>query len=155
MFTPALFTSTSTRPCSSAQRSIIASTARESDTSVATADAEPPMADAVSSAAPPSMSAHSTRPPSSARRTAMARPIPEPAPVTTQALPSTRGTVSGSGGRGGGRRLAWGRNLRVLDHATELIHLDRVDRALEPVPRRHHPPDPHGPDHHNERDRRV
>src|SRR5579864_2631926 len=90
---PALLNSTSRRP----QRSSAAATARPhaagSVTSVRTATARPPapaMSAATRSPVCPSTSATTTVPPSRANASALARPIPEPAPVMRQILSARR-----------------------------------------------------------------
>src|SRR5262249_42618559 len=70
----------------------IAATSGSSETSARTDVAVPPAAftsATVSSARSASMSAQTTRAPSPAKRSAPARPTPEPAPVTTATFPSS------------------------------------------------------------------
>src|SRR3954469_9490257 len=145
MFPPALFTSTSIEPNSSAQRSTKPLHASRCDTSAATATASPPLSLAADCTASPSPFPHTTRPPSSASLCAVARPMPEPAPVTTQALPSS---LPNSGRR---RLCQW----LVRVHRVGDLLVDVADRPLEPLAGRRHPPDPDGRDHQQEHDRRV
>src|SRR3954452_6597500 len=144
-FTPALLTSTSIAPNSVTQRSTKRLHSERCDTSAATATAASPISAAVSSTASPAMSTQTTRPPSSAIFSAVARPMPEPAPVTTQALPSSR---PNSGWTGRRQRL-------VGIHRVGDLVVDVADRALEPLAGGDPPPDPDGGDHDKEHDRRV
>src|SRR3954447_8156493 len=150
-FTPALFTSTSIAPNSLTQRSTNAVQSERFDTSAVTAADAEPISAAVSSTASPVMSTHTTRPPSSASLCAVARPMPEPAPVTTQALPSSLPN-SGRGRWRLGRRLDQ-RLVRV--HRVRYLLVDVADRPLEPPARGQHPPDPDADDHDEEHDRGV
>ncbi len=81
---PALLTTRSTPPKARAASAIEAATAAASVTSEATliATSGPPISAATFAAASPSRSATTTHAPSAARRRAIARPMPEPAPVT-------------------------------------------------------------------------
>src|SRR3954447_18603970 len=144
-FTPALFTSTSMAPNSDTHRSTNALHSERCETSAAAATALVPMSATVCSTASPSMSTQTMRPPSSASFCAVARPMPEPAPVTTQALPSSRPNS-------GGPRLHQ-RLVRV--HRVRYLLVDVADRPREPLAGRQHPPDPHGHDHDKEHDRGV
>ena len=83
--TPAAFTSTSRRPCSDATRSNAAFTCALSETSTTIVDT-PSSPRAVSSSPASSMSTASTVAPSSANRCVVARPIPDPPPVTRAIL---------------------------------------------------------------------
>src|SRR5262245_50667790 len=87
--TPALLTRTSRRPCSRSSLANIARTASLSATSAAMAPAPAPSALAVVSAASCRMSLTTTRAPAWAKRSQMARPIPEPPPVTSAILLSS------------------------------------------------------------------
>src|SRR3954468_1277019 len=88
---PALLWSTSTRPSSSNTREANASTASGSVTSTTCAFALPPISRVTASADSPFTSATCTFAPSFANSSALARPIPEPAPVTTTTLPANPG----------------------------------------------------------------
>src|SRR5262245_31415317 len=91
--TPALLTSTSSRPCALPISPISAFTCAVSVTSTAWAVAAPfdlTMAPATSAAASASRSATMTTAPSRAKVSAMARPMPAPAPVTSATLSSSR-----------------------------------------------------------------
>src|SRR6476620_8965962 len=91
--TPALFTSTSSRPKVAASRCISAFTCSVAVTSTVSACAAPlllTMVSAVSRAASPTRSATTTLAPSRAKVSAMARPMPAPAPVTSAILSSSR-----------------------------------------------------------------
>src|SRR3954469_19196783 len=88
---PALLWSTSTRPSSSNTREANASTASGSVTSTTCACALPPISRATASADSPFTSATCTFAPSFANSSALARPIPEPAPVITTTLPANPG----------------------------------------------------------------
>ena len=80
---PALFTTTSTCPNAFTVAATIAATASPSVTSVTTGRAAgPAMSPAVSFSADSRRPARVTWQPSAASRNAVARPIPEPAPVT-------------------------------------------------------------------------
>src|SRR4051812_345514 len=83
--TPAAFTSTSRRPCSDATRSNAAFTWALSETSTTCVDT-PSIPRAVSSSPASSMSTATTVAPSSAHRCVVARPIPDPPPVTRAIL---------------------------------------------------------------------
>src|SRR3954451_17975353 len=85
---PALLWSTSTRPSSSNTCAANASTDSGSVTSTTCAFALPPISRATASAASRFTSATCTFAPSFAKSSALARPIPEPAPVTTTTLPA-------------------------------------------------------------------
>ena len=92
LFTPALLYSTSTRRYSPSTWPNALATWSRSATLAATGSAVPPAAliwAAVSLAAPPLTLTTATAAPSWANRAAAARPIPEPAPVTTATLPSS------------------------------------------------------------------
>src|SRR5204863_1613547 len=131
---PALFTSASIAPNSLTQRSTNAVQSERFETSAVTGTAAEPMSAAVSSTASPVMSTQTTRPPSSASFLAVARPIPEPAPVTTQALPSSR-----PNSRGGRRRLGRRLDQRLVRcHRVGDLFVDVADRALEPLARGQH-----------------
>src|SRR4051812_41116981 len=145
MLTPALFTTTSIEPNASTHLVTKALHASRCDTSAATATASPPMSLAADCTASPSTSTHTTRPPSSASFCAVARPMPEPAPVTTQALPSSLPNS-------GPRRI---RQWLVRVHRVGDLLVDVADRPLEPLAGRRHPPDRYADDHHEEHDRRV
>ena len=91
--TPALLTSTSSRPCASPIACISDLTCAVSVTSTSCEDAAPfamTIASATSLAASPSRSATTTNAPSRAKVSAMARPIPAPLPVTSAILSSSR-----------------------------------------------------------------
>src|SRR3954471_7242605 len=89
---PALLKATWTRPYSATARSNRACTWGSSATS--TWRKRPPTSAAAFSPASTSTSTHTTCAPSAAKRRAVARPMPLPAPVTTAFLPSRRpGTV--------------------------------------------------------------
>src|SRR5580765_4780137 len=82
---PALLTSTSSRPSSASVRSTIAWTWASSATSVIEAIARPPrsaISRATRSSASPLVPATITAAPSTAKRSAMASPMPRPPPVT-------------------------------------------------------------------------
>src|SRR5262245_20016258 len=87
---PALLCSTSSRPNLSSVARIALCTLDSSVTSVLIAIAPLPARWAVSSPAAPAISATTTRAPSRAKRTAVARPMPAPAPVMKATLPSSR-----------------------------------------------------------------
>src|SRR5207253_5552798 len=87
---PALFTTTSTTPCSASTSSTRARIRPSEVTSAWWALARPPpavTAAAVSLAVPSSRSATATTVPRAARARAVARPIPEPPPVTIATFP--------------------------------------------------------------------
>lgn len=91
--TPALFTATSSVPNASAAASTRAWASAASDTSPVTASALPPRSSisrTVSSSGSLRRPATTTRAPSSAKASAIARPMPEPAPVTRAVLPVKR-----------------------------------------------------------------
>src|SRR5436190_11093834 len=90
--TPALLTSTSTRPSSDFARSMSECAAASSETSHVTASASPPMREASASMRSERRAASTTPNPASARATAVASPIPDEAPVTT----ATRSDMSES-----------------------------------------------------------
>ena len=80
---------TRTGPKASVVRSIIASTSPSSDTSQPRPIARSPIWSATAWAPSSLMSTTATpRAPSSAKRSASARPMPDAAPVTTQTFPS-------------------------------------------------------------------
>ena len=83
--TPAAFTSTSRRPCSDDTRSNAAFTCALSETSTTCVDTLS-IPRAVSSSPASSMSTATTVAPSSANRCVVARPIPDPPPVTRAIL---------------------------------------------------------------------
>ncbi len=90
---PALLKSTSMCPSAFAVSSAIRRASSGSVTSAKMALALPPSAWTsltVSSAPARSTSAMTTHPPSRAKRSALARPMPEPAPVMRQTFPSRR-----------------------------------------------------------------
>src|SRR6516165_5053726 len=95
-YVPALFTMTSSRPWRSTVRPISASTSSQRPTSVRWKDAAPPARLMISSVgSPPStgcspISAITTLAPSLAKLMAIARPMPELAPVTTAIFPASR-----------------------------------------------------------------
>src|SRR5439155_17483297 len=100
---PALLTHTSSRPCFSATRLMVAVTAAASVTSSATPSAPAPprsrIAAAVASALSALASATITVAPASARRNAVAWPMPRPPPVTIATLPvSPYSSASGVAG---------------------------------------------------------
>src|SRR4051812_43912913 len=86
---PALFTITCSAPNRSWACSMAACTLPGSDTSVWTNAAPSPSADTASLPLASSMSATSTRAPSSTNTSAIARPMPLAAPVTMAALPAS------------------------------------------------------------------
>ena len=86
---PALLTSTSTRPCWSWTARTMAATPGRSVTSVCSPTAVPPIAAAVAAAVEPSRSVTATIAPSAASFSAIARPMPCPAPVTIAIFPSS------------------------------------------------------------------
>src|SRR5512141_81579 len=94
MFTPALLNATSSRPQRSTVPSVYALTAAASETSAPTANAASPSSRATASTASRLMSTQVTRAPSSANRMALARPMPEPAPVTMVTLPASRSPIA-------------------------------------------------------------
>ncbi len=100
---PTLLNRMSSRPYWSTAAAIIACTCCSSETSVPIAMAVPP-ADSiwqtVSFAWSRSISAATTRAPSSANRSADTRPTPEPAPVTMALLPASTPGIRRSPGRG-------------------------------------------------------
>src|SRR5262245_25315697 len=119
--TPALLTSTSSRPCALPISPISAFTCFVSMTSTACAVAAPfdlTMAPATSAAAAASRSATMTAAPSRAKVSAMARPIPAPAPVTSAILSSSRRI-------GPLHRL---RRLPFMAHGHELLGHGRMER---------------------------
>ena len=87
---PALLTSTEIGPISSRTFAASASQAARSVTSQGKPTALSPAAFAVRTAAPTLMSIATTRAPASAIAIAMASPIPDPAPVTSAILPSSK-----------------------------------------------------------------
>src|ERR1700733_13355284 len=92
LFTPALLYNTSTRPYSLRICSKALVTCSRSATLATTGSAVPPEAaisPAVSLAASALRSTTATAAPSRANRTAAARPMPDPAPVTTAVLPAS------------------------------------------------------------------
>src|SRR5712692_6933083 len=133
---PALLTSTSRVPNSRSIWANIALTCALSATSAWMAQPPEPMAATVSRAASSRTSFAMTRAPSSAKSCAMARPMPEPAPVTRatlslsfmRSLPMAASAIQpGRRERSSGRFRAGGSvpahmSLHVLDHAS--LHLD-------------------------------
>jgi hypothetical protein len=94
--TPATFARMCTAPYRSRAAAMTPDPEAGSVTSHAVPQALPPLASiapAVRSALVPSMSAHTTDAPSVANRSAVARPMPPPAPVTTATRPSNRPTL--------------------------------------------------------------
>jgi hypothetical protein len=90
---PGVTTATSTEPKRLRTSATRVPVAAESVTSTGNASATPPasrMAPAVSEAASPRRSAHTTAAPWAARACAAAAPIPEPAPTTRATRPSRR-----------------------------------------------------------------
>src|SRR3990170_6195578 len=90
---PALFTSTSSRPQRSTVARTIPSTSAATDTSAWTEAASPPLSAicrATRSALSPSRSAHITFAPSWPNSAAVARPMPDAAPVTSATLSFSR-----------------------------------------------------------------
>ena len=85
MDSPALFTTRSTPPNASTAAATAAATASSSVTSTATSTAASaePISSATFRAAASSRSATTTQAPSAASRCAVARPIPDPPPVTS------------------------------------------------------------------------
>ncbi len=99
LFTPALLYNTSTRPNSLLIWANALSTWAGSAMSAPTATALPPapaISAAVSLAASAAMSTSATAAPSRANNSAAARPIPDPAPVTTATLPASLPVISAS-----------------------------------------------------------
>ena len=95
-------TSTSARPKRSSMAAAIRWTAASSDTSMPKATAVPPAASTSAATASQvrwSTSIAAIAAPSAAKRSALARPMPPPAPLMT----TTRGTCPGSAGPGPGR----------------------------------------------------
>src|SRR6478735_8002077 len=110
--TPALLTTTSSRPKPSTAAASRASAVDRSPTSPVTMLASPPR-ERISSAvpsAPPGRSLSTTRAPASASARASARPSPAPAPVTIATLPSREvvkvSVLQGDGGARAGRQGA-------------------------------------------------
>src|SRR3954447_20299580 len=93
MLIPALLKTAWRPPQRSTVSSVQARTWAGSDTSPATANAPSPISATTSRTASSSTSTHVTRAPSSANRIAVARPIPEPAPVTIVTLPASRSPI--------------------------------------------------------------
>ena len=93
-FTPALLKTTSTLPHRSTVPSVYARTWTSSETSAGAANAASPISAAVDRTASSFRSTHVTRAPSSAKRIALARPIPDPAPVTMQTFPASRSPIT-------------------------------------------------------------
>ena len=83
---PALLNTTSSRPNASTAAANIACTSAACETSACTAIASLPISAAADSSCPLT-SAQTTLAPSSANSSAEARPMPDPAPVTTATLP--------------------------------------------------------------------
>src|SRR4051794_14485673 len=129
---PALLWSTSTAPASAKTASANASTAAGSLTSTACARAEG-ICDATDSALSPSMSAAWTVAPRRPSSSAVERPIPEPAPVTTAVWPANSG-IAGPyrlGGREGARAVlarALGLVERGVGSSEKLFAAGAVDR---------------------------
>src|SRR5918993_5526672 len=119
-------------PKRSAAAAIIPRTSASSATFARRANASPEQRPTVSSAASRFMSAAQTFAPSSVKRTAASRPMPPPAPVITQTLPSRRPATSAL------RREEHGLDLGV---ALERLHsqLAAESRLLEAPERRRHP----------------
>src|SRR5688572_28220841 len=128
---PALLYRTSIPPNRAAVASIIARTFVSSATFARNANASPEQRPAVSSAASRLTSAAHTRAPSSVNTIAASRPMPPPAPVITQAFPSSRPAISAL------RREEHGLDLRV---AVERLHAELTAEAglLEAPERRRH-----------------
>src|SRR3984957_17849902 len=132
LFTPALLYSTSTRPYSSVTFWKAAPTWVISETSALTARARPP-ASAISSAV--SMAASATRSttaaaaPSRANRVAAARPIPEPAPVTTATWPLSLPAIGSPSG------VVW---MRGLQRGHAAVDHERVPSHVAEPPGRQH-----------------
>src|SRR5262245_33495171 len=94
---PALFIMTSSRPKRSRARRTVRSTASGSDASIFSETARPPscaMLEATASARVPLRSATTTAAPSSAKRRALAAPMPEPPAVTIATCPSKRPAIA-------------------------------------------------------------
>src|SRR5262245_15975130 len=147
---PALLCNTSSRPNLSSALRIALRTLASSVTSVRIAIAPLPAKCAVSSPAARAMSATTTRAPSRAKRTDVARPMPAPAPVMNATLPSSRAMlppcVSGQENQPqadrGGQSLdeedlaAGGRGAEETgdEHACEEEHLHRGPAGAEAEP---------------------
>src|SRR5438094_338079 len=120
---PALQNRMSSRPYRSTQTSIIRSLSARRLTSAWTKHAMPPacaMARTTASASASCTSARTRRAPCCAKRRALARPMPLPAPVMTAALPS-RALLAG-----GTEALACG--AQTLDAQLHLVVVDEVAR---------------------------
>src|SRR4051794_13233969 len=115
---PALLTITASGPCRSSAASRNLAKLSRSAMSSATAKAPSPISPATSSAAARSTSPIATRAPAPARRSAIARPIPWPPPVTAADAPASSGTRLREPvldpERRGLRRLDLGRGGRVV-----------------------------------------
>src|SRR5437870_1680435 len=146
---PALLKSTSIRPKRRATRSAIATVCVSSVTSTSSATESGlrlEISSTVRRAASRSMSATTTRAPSSAKRRALAWPIPEPAPVIKQTLSLRRSPICGLSYMlklrclstcqvqiWAGRRLLGGTELelyavrRILEAAAAALAAGRID----------------------------
>src|SRR3954447_11478896 len=93
MLIPALLKTAWRPPQRSTVSSVQARTWVGSETSPPTANAPSPISATTSRTASSLTSTHVTRAPSSANRIAVARPIPEPAPVTIVTLPASRSPI--------------------------------------------------------------
>src|SRR5438128_1658804 len=116
---PALFTSRSSSPASSTRRRA----ASGSDTSAWIA--RPPASRAAASASsPPERYPSTTDAPARASSSAIARPIPRDAPVTSAVLPSSEQNAGASSSSEG--------LLELLDRG-EAVHGDRLHAAVDPL----------------------
>ena len=162
---PALLTTMSTPPKASSDASSAAAIWASSVTSQATLTAPSvvPISRATASALPASMSATMTHAPSAARRWAMARPIPEPPPVTNATRVASglglgrRASLASSSAQYSMRNFSdSGIGAYVLNRLGAAHDVDRVDVELAGDPRgllvR---PEAEHADARNEDDRRV
>src|SRR5262245_30210255 len=154
---PALLTAQSSRPKAESAAPTAAATSASEATSMRAKRAEPPAASISATAArppPSSMSQTSTRAPSRARRLAVARPMPDAAPVTSADFPctsppdGTRGGYSGAPEKSPSKPGAFairrrGGALARRDTGSAVVlrgrrPVPRVGRGPPPLPRREH-----------------
>ena len=140
---PALLCTMSTPPCSASAAANIASSERGSVTSVRVNDAVPPTSctsPTVSSPPTSSTSATTTRCPRFANASAVARPMPDPAPVTTATLPRSSkclvafAPASRPSGHASAAPLVWPLPLWASHSRTgrEHVPVPVTDRPLAP-----------------------
>src|SRR6478609_6918524 len=143
---PATLQSTSIWPSASVAAATVASTADQSLTSHVSAVADAPMPSAVAPTLSAMRSTHATRAPSAASRSATARPMPDPAPVTSALLPAYRCSMLLLGRWPTGRDAPWtgrlvgggvrpGASVEGQDAAGDAAALHVVHRVVEALER--------------------